>query len=125
MVIVDGMGDLSKAFILVLFSRFPEWEPHAIALRDEETGADYLQVKVPQEGTDRFLYLSTADDEITVGYDHWHTHIGTFLGLSVDESVAQAMTMIESFLNEETVVTVCRRDGVWIGSGLEHLAAPS
>jgi hypothetical protein len=125
MEVVDGMGELSKASDRALFSRYPEWRRYLSVLRDEETGADYLQVEVPQEGTDRFLYLSTANGEITMGFDYWHTHVGPFLGLNIEESVAQAMTTIESFMNEETVVTVCRRDGVWIRSGLDHLAAPS
>jgi hypothetical protein len=52
-------------------------------------------------------------------------HFGPFLGLKTEDSVAQAIACIESFINQETVVTVCRRDGVWIESGLEYLVAPS
>jgi hypothetical protein len=119
------MDDLSKAFALALFLRFPEWEVNAVSERDEKMDANHLQIRAPQEGTGRFLYLSTADNEITIGFDYWHTHVGPFLGLNTQECVAQAMTIIESFISEETVVTVCRRDGVWIRSGLEYLAAPS
>jgi hypothetical protein len=121
----DGLDDLSMVFAKVPFSRFPAWESLVRIGGGEENGTKYLELKVPQDGTDRFLYLSTADNEITFGFDLWHTHFGPFLGLKTEDSVAQAIACIESFINQETVVTVCRRDGVWIESGLEYLVAPS
>jgi len=69
--------------------------------------------------------LSTADDEITIGFEHWHTHVGRFLGIDTTESVATAMTIIENFVAERTVVKISYRDGVWLKSSLDYVVAPS
>jgi hypothetical protein len=121
----DRMDELSQGFGRALFLAFPNWERLAEDVKDEKTGAHYIEVDVPQEGTDRRLHLSTVDKEITIAFDHWHTHVGPFLGISTAESVATAITIIESFVTEQAVVKVSRRDGVWIESSLEYLAAPS
>jgi hypothetical protein len=123
--IYDGMDELSQDFARALISAFPNWERLAKAVNDDKTGANYIEVDLPQEGTDRLLHLSTADDEITIAFEHWHTHIGPFLGIDTAESVATAITIIESFVTEQAVVKVSHRDGVWIESSLEYRVAPS
>jgi hypothetical protein len=119
------MDKLSQGFGRALFRAFPNWEPLAKEAEDEKTGGHYIEVEVPQEGSDRRLHLSTAGNEITIAFDHWHTHVGPFLGIGTAESVDTAMSIIESFVTEQTIVKISRRDGVWIESGLEYLAAPS
>ena len=120
-----NMDELSQGFGRALFRAYPTWEPLAKEAEDEKTGSHYIEVEVPQEGSDRRLHLSTADNEITIAFDHWHTHVGPFLGIDAAESVDTAMTIIESFVTEQTVVKISHRDGVWIESSLEYLAAPS
>jgi len=104
---------------------FPEWEAFAKIVNDKKAGTNFIEVDVKQEGTDRLLQLSTADDEITIGFEHWHTHVGPFLGIDAVESAATAMNIIEDFVAERTVVKVIHRNGVWIRSSLEYLVAPS
>lgn len=118
------MDALSVAFADALFTQFPVWEALAKTAIGEAGGRDYIEVNLPQEGTDRKLYLSTADDEITIGFDHWHTHVGPFLGIDIEESVAQAMAIIRDFIDELSVVSISYRDGVWLESGLGYRAAP-
>jgi hypothetical protein len=120
----DKMDQLSQEFARALFLEFPNWERLAEDVEDEKTGAHCIEVNVPQEGANRQLHLSTTGNEITIAFDHWHTHIGPFLGLSTAESVDEAIVIIVDFVNEHTVVKVSRRDGVWIESGLEYLVAP-
>jgi hypothetical protein len=121
----DKMDQLSQGFGRALFLAFPNWERLAKDVEDEQTGGHYIEVDVPQEGSDRQLHLSTADDEITIAFDHWHTHVGPFLGISAAESVHTSMAIIQSFVTEQTVVKISRRDGVWIESSLGYLVAPS
>jgi hypothetical protein len=120
----DHMDAVSVAFANALFAEFPDWEALAKTVTDERNGTSYVELSVGQDGTDRALYLRTADNEITIGFDRWHTHIGPFLGIDVADSVAQAMTIIRDFINEVTVVTVSYRDGAWIESGLGYRTAP-
>jgi len=112
-------------FVRSLLSVFPEWEAFAKIVNDKKAGTNFIEVDVKQEGTDRLLQLSTADDEITIGFEHWHTHVGPFLGIDAVESAATAMNIIEDFVAERTVVKVIHRNGVWIRSSLEYLVAPS
>lgn len=119
------MDELSQGFGRALFRAFPNWEPLAKEAEDEKTGGQYIEIEVPQEGSDRRLLLRTADNEITIAFDHWDTHVGPFLGIGTAESVDTAMMIIESFVTEQTVVKISRRGGVWIESSLEYLAAPS
>lgn len=121
----EKMDELSQGFGRAVLLAFPNWERLAKDVEDENTGCRYIEADVPQAGSDRRLHLSTADNEITIAFDHWHTHIGPFLGLSASESVDMAMTIVESFVTEQTVVKISRRDGAWIESSLEYLVAPS
>jgi hypothetical protein len=124
MLAYDRMDELSREFGRELFLAFPDWERLAKDSKDEKTGAYHLDVDIPQEGSDRQLRLSTADDEITISFDRWHTHVGPFLQISSAEAVATAIYMIEAFVAEETIVTVSWREGLWIGSGCPYVAAP-
>lgn len=125
MLAYDKMDQLSQGFGRALSLAFPNWERLAKDVEDEKTGGHYIELEVPREGSDRRLHLSTADNEITIAFDHWHTHVGPFLGISTAEAVDTSMAIIESFVTEQTVVKICRRDGVCIESSLEYLAAPS
>jgi hypothetical protein len=120
----EKMDALSAAFTDALFREFPEWEANAEVIANENGGTHYVEIVIGQGGSDRALHLSTAENEITVGFDRWHTHVGPFLGLGIAESLAQAMTIIRDFINELTVVTVSYRDGAWIESGLGYRTAP-
>lgn len=120
----DKLDPLSIAFSEALFAEFPAWEALAEIVEGDDTAECHMELTVRQSGTERALLLSTADHEITIGFDHWHTHLGPFLGLDTAGSAAQAMTIIRDFINELTVATVSFRDGAWIESGLSYRAAP-
>jgi hypothetical protein len=120
----DGTDELSREFARSLFSMFPAWEGLARIVNDEKMGGNFIELDVKQAGTDRLLHLSTADAEMTIGFEHWHTHVGPFLGIDTVESVATAMNIVEDFVAERTVVKIVHRDGVWIRSSLEYLVAP-
>jgi hypothetical protein len=118
------LDELSLDFAKAVFSAFPDWERGARVMRNDETGLSSLEVDVVQEITGRVLHLSSIGDEITLAFEHWHTHVGPFLGIDVAESIATAMGIIKDFISEETVVTITDRGGLWIGSSLQYRAAP-
>ncbi len=92
----DRLDEISREFAQTLFTRFPQWKQFA---------------KIIAEGT---------------GDGHrWHTHVGPFMGIDIEESVARAMEDIEDFLAERTIVKITFRDGAWCMSSLEYLAAQS
>lgn len=120
----QGLDPLSQCFTQALFRAFPQWEPLTREI-DSGYGSLHFELDIPQEGTSRYLHLSTASNEITITFDGWHTHVGPFLGLNEQECAAMAVTIIDSFITESTVVVVETRDGKWAGSRLEYLAARS
>jgi hypothetical protein len=120
----DKLSEISQAFAKALFVTFPHWEALAKVVQVDDAKPPILELTVPQDGTDRVLYLSTADDEITVGFDYWHSHIGPFLGIETGESVEQAIGIIEAFVNEQTVVIVTYREGKWVQSSLHNVSTP-
>jgi len=122
--VAESSDELTRRFTEALFDEFPDWRRFANPVT-ENSGNIAIEIKVPQDSTKRFLYLATTDGEITIGFDQWHTHVGPFLGISLEESVATALNMIEDFLREETVVLILERNGVRIESGLHYRAAPS
>ena len=78
-----------------------------------------MELTVEQPGTGRALRIRTDDDEITIGYDMWHTHVGAFMGISDSEAIELAVADIRSILAEQSVIVVVYRDGKWTGSSLE------
>ena len=78
-----------------------------------------MEVTIEQPGTDRALRIRTDDNEITIGYDMWHTHVGAFMGISDSEAVELASADIRSIIAEQSVIVVVYRDGKWAGSSLE------
>lgn len=121
----EKLDELSRRFAESLFAVFPAWRGLATAGIDSTTGCASIEVRIPQEGSGRFLHIETANNEITIAFDEWHTHIGPFLGISVGESVTTAINIIRSFVTEEAVVQVVYQHGAWKQSGMHYLAAPS
>jgi hypothetical protein len=105
------LNKLSAAFADRFFSVYPEWELFATKL-DE----GMFEVFVPQAGTDRQLWVSTQDNELTIGFDHWHEHLGAFLGLSDADAIEQTMEGVRSIVQEDLVVLISFRGGKWVKS---------
>jgi hypothetical protein len=120
---LDGTTKLSRRFAEALFAMYADWEQFARVVRDGNTDTKHMEIEVPQSGTERVLHLSTANDEVTITFDQWHTHIGPFLGISPEETVATALQIIEDFITEQTIVQISYRDGAWLESGLPYRAA--
>lgn len=59
----EKMDQLSQGFGPAVLLAFPNWERLAKDVEDENTGCRYIEVDVPQEGSDRPLHLSTADND--------------------------------------------------------------
>ena len=120
----EALDEIGQLFARALFSEFPNWESLARFVTDQATGDSWIEIDIQQEGTDRALHLSTAKNEITIGFDGWHTHIGTFLGINVEESVATAMGIILDFIAEVRIVYVVYRAGAWLHSGFRFREMP-
>lgn len=114
------LDEFSRSFAQSLFKEFSEWEQYAQLLPASDAGeGSAIELVVPQPGTDRSLRIDTDDEEITIGFDMWHTHIGVFMGISYAEAIEMAIADIRSIISEQSVITVAHRNGKWAGSSME------
>ena len=122
---INALDDQSRQFALRLFSIFPQWESFAEPVPRDEADAGAFELKVPQPGTPRVLEINTHKQEITICFGEWHTHLGTFLGLTIGEAADLAVDMVRGIVAEERIVSITYRDGRWSGSSLSYVEAPS
>jgi hypothetical protein len=119
------LGELSTSFADRLFLEFSGWEERAELLVDAQglpTGA--FCVSIPQLLGDRTLDVRTDEGEITVGFGFWHAHYGSYLGISDQEAIAQALEVIHGILEEQSVVRVAFAGGAWAASSLRDASEP-
>lgn len=118
---------LSRTLYRGVLERFPEWHSFAEIAEDDAGDGRSILFKVPQPGSERFLWISTEDGEVTISFDKWHTHESAWLGdqendvdVTVEGNIVRrSLKLIEDILNEQEVVVVRYRDGAWAGSALQ------
>jgi hypothetical protein len=96
-----------------LLAAFPEWEP----LFGEDPDDDgVLLVRVPSPADPALtLNVFTDDDELTIAFDMWHSHIG-WPCETASEDVAAGLAIINDLMAERMVVAVKLADGKWAES---------
>ena len=112
----------------VLFSEFPKWRGLARVERADD-GAEFLIIEVaaPPEADAAFgLVIDTANEEITVGFDHYHAHFDSFVGDGEHFGTKAALEFIKQILSERVAVVSWWSDETWRGSAqTEAGKAPS
>jgi hypothetical protein len=103
--------EYSEQFAKLLFERHPEWKPFS---RFESSGALVVEMASPNPNTRSELRIDTEREEVTVGFDMFHTHF--FMEDDGQKNFEQAIDFVERFLNEEHVVLVYMRGDKWTGS---------
>lgn len=118
----DTLDEFSKSFAERLLATYPEWLLFAKACRSAGGDHDHLVVEVPPpEGADAAspLRIDTANGEVTVEFDYYHTHFDwppDTLPLAL--RAADPMAFIAAILSEEVAVASGWEGGVWLGSWL-------
>jgi hypothetical protein len=104
-----------------LFQEFAGWERYGTVVSDPNDGMA-MALCVDQPETGRALEIRTDDGEITVSYDLWHSHVGSFLGISDSEAIELAIADIRDIVSEKSVIRVDCSAGKWAGSSLEDVS---
>jgi hypothetical protein len=120
-----SLDELSRSFAYRLFSDFGEWEGRAELLMDDQRqpiGAFCLSI--PQPHGERTLEIRTDEGEITLSFGFWHAHYGSYLGISDEEAISEALSATHGILEERCVVVVSYKNGAWAGSSLEDVRDP-
>ena len=110
--ILNGLNEFSQRFADHLFVCFPDLSKHARA--DEAA----LVVEVPSPASSRRgLIIATDDDEISLGVDNWHGHVG-------DEATDElqkfelAAQLVHDFFHDRVMVAVKFKDQQFVGAKL-------
>ena len=68
---LNDLDSYSEFAVGIILRRFPEWEQYAKASID---GSAEFQIPCPSPAVEHGLWISTADNELTVGFHTDHCH---------------------------------------------------
>lgn len=104
---------LDASNVDLLLSEFPKWRTLVRAETDDD-GRRYfvVEVKAPKPANvEHGLLISTSNDEVTVGFDTFHSHFDDWVGES-----ESALVFIKQLVTEHVAVLSWWFDDQWRGS---------
>ena len=110
-----------------LFAVFPEWR--ALARTETATdGAEYLVIEVTppsQANVEHGLVIDTSNNEVTVGFDSYHSHFDDWVGDGEHFGTKAAIEFIKQVVSERTAVISWWQGTEWRGSAQLEAGAKS
>ena len=120
------MEDSVRTSAEELFEAFPEWR--SLAKREvDEWGSEYVIVEVtppPAANVDEGLWIDTANDEITVGFDCYHEHFYEWAGKSCPFGIQSALEFVKQIVEERVAFMTFWRDGRCVGGEVMYAGEP-
>src|SRR5438270_13193705 len=110
-----------------LFAEFPEWRALA-RTETAEGGAEFLVIEVappPQAMVEHGLVIDTSNDEVTVGFDCYHSHFDDWVGDGEHFGTQAAIEFIKQIVSERIVVVSWWQGEEWRGSAQLEPGAPA
>ena len=101
-----------------LFAEFPDWRALA-RTETAEDGAEYLVIEVPpppQAMVEHGLVIDTSNEEITVGFDSYHSHFDDWVGDGEQFGTEAVIEFIKQIISERTAVVSWWQGEEWRGS---------
>lgn len=109
---MDGLDDFARSFADALFAAVPDLRDHARA----EKGVLLIDLKPGPTRPDCEFWISTDDEEITVGFGMFHMHFDWPVRDAWPES--DPIKFIQSVMSDGTLIKDWTLDGKWTGSGI-------
>jgi hypothetical protein len=111
------LNPFARRFADALFSRHPDWRLLANVDGDK---ADCLIVSIeaPAEAASAGPLLITADDEVTVGFDFYHSHFDWPPMFEEMDTAVNALSFIEAILSDEIGVVSYWNGDAWQASSI-------
>ena len=111
------LNEYSRSVATRLLHAMPDLEAHARI--DDTPGVQdgCLLIEVPSANprAQGNLLLTTDDDEITVIWNGWHTHLNSWCSPDADE-VKTVVDLLRSIFEERFVISVTMEGETWKGS---------
>jgi len=116
------MDCFSKRFAAALLNAFPEWSDLVLQAERE----DCLQLRIEAPSGNGHLSISTEGEEVTVGFDMWHTHYQEnywfpgYEGELCEQPFERVIQFLKDFLNDRVVIRIWTKNGEYAVSGPCH-----
>lgn len=115
-----AMTDFSAKASEQLFARFPEWRQYAKS-EAEADGKPFVRLDVPAPtGANAHcgLVISTANGEVTIEFDYYHSHFDDMVGNGTNVGTEAALDLIAQLLAEKVAAVSWWHGEDWRGSTL-------
>lgn len=109
-----------------LWAAFPEWKELA-RVETDDSGNQYLLIEVKSPAATcigQGLVIDTSNDEITVSFDHYHSHFDEWLGDGDQIGTLAALEFIKQLVNERVAVASWWEGEQWRGSTQIETGSP-
>ena len=115
---LSRLNDFSRRFARTLLAAFPDWQAYAVVGEaDDDGGVLLVEVPSPPSAAEKHpLRISTEDDEITVGFDYYHTHLNPYTKDEEAERFREALSFIHDLVSENICVASWWSGEDWRGS---------
>lgn len=111
----EMLDEVSRDFATYIADHRPDWLAHARLLPiGENSNLHHLEIEFPpQPGAEdqEPLWISTCDEEVTIGMDAHHAHFPWPTDYNGEDGRPAAMKHIEALMNEERVVISIWEEG--------------
>lgn len=116
------LSDFSRLCAERILTVHPEWDEFARVVDAEHPDGGIVEFEVPSPSVvhTHTLFISTDEDELTVGLDKYHTHFEPYAPTD-EEVVDEALDFIQGILDERYLIAVLMKEQDWSGSRVvEH-----
>jgi hypothetical protein len=97
--IIDELDDYSRFAVPLILARFPEWTRFAHS--SMETSAVEFEIPSPSPALESGLWLSTAGEELTIGFHTHHTHFTDYQNRFSPRPIEDGLNYVADILDEK------------------------
>lgn len=115
---LDKLNSFSRTFFTDLLQSFPDLASKAV-IDDKENvqpGSILLEFTPDASRPESIFYISTNNEEVTIGFDRYHSHFDWPAKLS--DWQTNPLTFIDALLHDQIFVEVWEKAGEWTGSSI-------
>ncbi len=120
------MNEFSLATAEEILAAFPEWRT-LTRTEEADDGDTFLALEVvpPLEANvEHGLVIDTSNGEVTVGFDHYHSHFEQWVGDGEHFGTQAALQFVKQILEERVAVVSWWHNEEWRGSSQFEVGSP-
>jgi hypothetical protein len=122
----ESLDEYSQLAVTLILARFPKWEPF-VKLSPRPDGAGNVvefNIPCPSPAAESGLWVSTADEELTVGFHTHHTHFTDYENRTHHSQIDAGLKYAAEIVEERIGVLSYYSGGKFSGSRSVDLPSP-